>query len=97
MIDLSADQLKQVQEIVRQHVPSGEVYVFGSRVSGRAKKFSDLDLMIKDTGGLPWRTLADLRESFEASDLPIMVDVVDWDSCSARFRSLVGAQLVRID
>lgn len=96
MIDLPADQLKQVQEIVRQHVPSGEVYAFGSRVSGQAKKFSDLDLMIKAIGGLPWRTLADLRESFEVSNLPIMVDVVDWDSCSAQFRSLVGAQLVRI-
>lgn len=43
------------------------------------------------------RTLADLRESFEASDLPITVDVVDWNACSPRFRALVGAQLVRID
>ena len=97
MIDLRADQLAQVRDIVRQHVHGSEVFVFGSRVSGRVKKFSDLDLMIKAAGSLPWRTLADLRESFEASDLPITVDVVDWNSCSAQFRSLVGAQLVRID
>lgn len=97
MIDLTADQLERVRDIVRQHVHGGEVYAFGSRVSGRAKKFSDLDLMIKATGGLPWRTLADLRESFEASDLPITVDVVDWNACTEQFRSLVGAQLVRID
>lgn len=97
MIDLPAEQLAQVREIVRRHVPSGEVFAFGSRVSGRAKEFSDLDLMVKSTGGLPWRTLADLRESFEASDLPITVDVVDWNACSVQFRSLVGAQLVRMD
>ena len=97
MIDLSADQLARVRDIVRQHVRDGAVFAFGSRVSGRAKKFSDLDLMIKATGGLPWRTLADLRESFEASDLPITVDVVDWDACTEQFRGLVGAQLVRID
>ena len=97
MIDLSADQLARVRDIVRQHVHSGEVFAFGSRVSGRAKKLSDLDRMIKAPGGLPWRTLADLRESFEASELPITVDVVDWNACSEQFRSLVGAQLVRID
>ena len=97
MIDLPANQLAQVRAIVRQHVRSGEVFAFGSRVSGRAKRFSDLDLMIKAPGSLPWRTLADLRESFEASDLPITVDVVDWNSCSTKFRSLVSEQLVRID
>ena len=97
MIDLPADQLAQVRAIVRQHVHGGEVFAFGSRVSGRAKKFSDLDLMIKAPGGLTWRTLAELRESFEASDLPITVDVVDWNVCNPQFRSLVSAQLVRID
>lgn len=97
MIDLAVDQLQQVRDIVRRHVRGGEVFAFGSRASGRARKFSDLDLMIKVSGGLPWRTLADLRESFEASDLPITVDVVDWDSCTAQFRALVNAQLVRID
>ncbi len=97
MIDLSADQLAQVRDIVRQHVQGGELFAFGSRVSGRAKRFSDLDLMINAPGALPWRTLSDLRESFEASDLPITVDVVDWHTCSEPFRRLVGAQLVRID
>ncbi len=96
MIDLSADQLARVREIIQQHVHNGEVFAFGSRVGGRAKKFSDLDLMIKATGDLPWRTLANLRESFEASDLPITVDVVDWNACSEQFRSQVRAQLVRI-
>jgi len=97
MIDLAADQLALVREIIRKHVHGGEVFAFGSRVSGRAKRFSDLDLMIKATGGLSWRMLADLRESFEASDLPITVDVVDWNACSTQFRSLVGTQLERID
>lgn len=97
MIDLAEDQLQQVRDIVRRHVPGGEAFAFGSRTSGRAKKFSDLDLMIKAPGGLPWRTCAALRESFEASDLPITVDVVDWDACTAQFRALVSAQLVRID
>ncbi|MCW5629175.1 MAG: nucleotidyltransferase domain-containing protein [Rhodoferax sp.] len=96
MIDLAQDQLRQVRAIVRRHVKGGEIFVFGSRARSGARKFSDLDLMIKVPGGVDWRTLADLRESLEASDLPIMVDVVDWDACSDRFRALVAAQLVRI-
>lgn len=96
MIDLPADQLEQVREIVRQHVQGGEVFAFGSRVSGKAKNFSDLDLMIKADGSLPWRTLAELRESFEASDLPITIDVVDWGACTEQFRSIVAPQLVRV-
>jgi len=96
MIDLSAEQLAQVREIVTRHVTGGEVFAFGSRVSGKAKKFSDLDLMIKTPAALPWKTLAELRESFEDSNLPISVDVVDWSNCTERFRSIVAPQLVRI-
>ena len=96
MIDLPPNQLEQVREIVKRHLHAGEVFAFGSRVNGRAKKFSDLDLMIKTAATLPWRTLAALRESFEASDLPIAVDVVDWSTCTERFRSLVAPQLVRV-
>jgi predicted nucleotidyltransferase len=96
MIDLPQEQLDQIRAIVRQHVHGGEVFAFGSRVSGRARKFSDLDLMIKADGTVPWRTLADLREAFEGSDLPIVVDVVDWNSCSEQFRKQVGGALERI-
>ena len=96
MIDLPPDQLDQIRAIVRQHVHGGEVFAFGSRVNGRAGKFSDLDLMIKVDGTVPWRTLADLREAFEVSDLPILVDVVDWSTCSEQFRSQVGEALERI-
>ena len=96
MIDLPTEQLEQVRQIFLLHLHDGEVFAFGSRVNGKAKKFSDLDLMIKTRAALPWKTLAELRESFEDSDLPITVDVVDWSNCTERFRSIVAPQLVRI-
>ena len=96
MIDLPAEQLDQVRRIVRQHLPDQEVFAFGSRVRGKARKFSDLDLMIRSTAGVPWKKMADLRESFEESDLPITVDVVDWSACSDDFRRVVAAELVRL-
>ena len=98
MIDLPPEQLERVRAIVRAHLPAGQsaVFAFGSRVSGRAKKFSDLDLMIQAHAALPWKTLEALRESFEDSDLPIAVDVVDWSHCTERFRGIVAPSLVRI-
>jgi hypothetical protein len=54
MIDLPQDQLDQARAIVRRHVHGGEVFAVGSRVNARAKKFSDLDLMIKVDGIVPW-------------------------------------------
>ena len=93
MIDLPEDQLEVVRAIVAQHLSSAPVFAFGSRVTGKAVKFSDLDLMVKADARLPWLKLADLRESFEASTLPITVDVVDWATCSDGFKKLVGPQL----
>lgn len=95
MIDLPDDQLQLVRAILAQHLSDADVYAFGSRVTGKAAKFSDLDLMVKANTQtqLPWLKLADLRESFEASTLPITVDVVDWATCSETFKKLVRPQL----
>ena len=35
-----------IQAILRAHVPDYTVWTFGSRATGNAKKFSDLDLAI---------------------------------------------------
>ena len=96
MIDLPVEHLELVRRIVRQHLPDQEVFAFGSRVRGKARKFSDLDLMIKAAVGVSWQKLADLRESFEESDLPITVDVVDWSNCSDDFQRIVAPELVRL-
>jgi len=43
-IDLSADHRQIVLEILREHLPQGaKVWVFGSRATRRARRYSDLD------------------------------------------------------
>ena len=93
MIDLPRDQLDSVRAIIAEHLGCTEVFAFGSRVTGKAKKFSDLDLMIRSDTKLDWLKLANLRESFEASSLPISVDVINWANCSETFQKLVEHQL----
>jgi predicted nucleotidyltransferase len=85
-----------VQDILTRTQPATPAFAFGSRVLGRAKKFSDLDLVLRPDQPLSWQAMTQVRQAFEESDLPIMVDVIDWNACTPTFRALVEPQLVRI-
>ena len=39
---------------------------------------------------LPWEQLADLRDAFIDSDLPMKVDLVDWATASDAFRRIIA-------
>ena len=90
-IDLEARLLRQVQDVLRKHVPECEVWVFGSRASNKAKRFSDLDLAVVSPTALTVRRLALLASAFEESDLPIKVDLVDLQSSSPAFRERIAS------
>jgi predicted nucleotidyltransferase len=81
--------LAYVKAVLRKLVPDRDVYVFGSRATGRARKFSDLDLAIMGDTALPWETLADLKDAFDESDLPFKVDILEWATTSKNFREIV--------
>ena len=87
MIDLEPQYLSTVKAVLDAVVPGVCVSAFGSRVTGRAKRHSDLDLALQGEQPLDWRQLASLREAFEESDLPFRVDVVDWAACSTQFKA----------
>jgi len=89
VIDLHLDYLIIVQRILAQCVPGVEVRAFGSRVRQTAKPHSDLDLAIVADKKLDFKTLADLQEAFQDSDLPIRVDVVDWHGISKEFKGII--------
>jgi uncharacterized protein len=93
MIDLDEKQQAIVQQVLKQYLPNYPVFVFGSRAHGKAKKFSDLDLMIRSPLSPSWSQLSAAREALEDSTLPITVDLVDWNCCSAKFQSLVEPYL----
>jgi type I restriction enzyme S subunit len=85
-----------VASILRRHVPDRDVRAFGSRVSGRVKPYSDLDLAVMGEEALPWSKLAALNEDFEESALPFKVDVLDWATTSESFRQRIEAARVLV-
>ena len=93
-LDIRPAGLKTVQAILRRHIPDREIRAFGSRVSGKVKPFSDLDLAVMGNEPLPALLLADLKEAFSESDLPFKVDIVDWAETKENFRSIIQAAYV---
>ncbi len=96
-LDLSEGELEIVRAILRFHLPTkAKVFAFGSRANGRAKPWSDLDLVIDVGAALPLSTLAALADAFDESALPWKVDLVDRASVSSEFGKLIDAAKLRV-
>ena len=76
-LQLTAAEIREVRTILDSVVGEMQVLVFGSRATGQARPFSDLDLLIVKPGRLSWAQRAELRDRFEASALPFRVDFVE--------------------
>ena len=96
VVTLTEEQLRSVRAIVDRVLPGAEVWVFGSRATGHARPFSDLDLLLTKPPTLTWLQRADLRDAFEASDLPFKVDVVEAGGLSRGIEERVNAERVRL-
>ena len=88
-IDLNAQDWCEVKRILAQYVGDYTVWVFGSRVSGTAKNYSDLDIVIVADRPLTIEFMAMINDAFDESDLTIRVDVVDWAATSTSFRDII--------
>ena len=93
-IALDPRHLDTVRRIAREYFPDAEKRAFGSRVTGGARKYSDLDLAVVGSSESDWRVLGRLKEAFSESDLPIRVDVLDWHGISAAFRRVIDQRFV---
>ncbi len=89
-LDIAPQDLAIVHDILRRHVPDRTVWAFGSRVTGRARRYSDLDLAVIGDDPVPPDVMLDLKEAFTESDLPWKVDVLDWATTGERFRRIVS-------
>ena len=74
---LSPEHVRSVRQTLNAVVPGAEVWVFGSRATGRARPFSDLDLLMTRPARLTWAERAGLRDAFDEGDLPFKVDIVE--------------------
>ena len=79
----------RVLAILRRRIPDQTVWAFGSRVDGKARKYSDLDLVIVGSEPIPKDIYDKLIEDFDDSELPIRVDLLDWNRIDDNFKPYI--------
>ena len=96
MIDLEDRYIDFIKNTIMQHLKEYKLYIFGSRVKNRAKKYSDVDIAI-DSKELTPAIKSHLEFIFEDSTFPYEVDIVDLNKISDSFKNLIQNELVLIN
>jgi len=87
-LDLPPAYLHALRDLLAAHTPDAEVWAYGSRVNGQAHDGSDLDLVLRNPDQLdaPQKNLRRLRAALAESNLPILVEILDWARIPESFR-----------
>jgi uncharacterized protein len=91
MIHITKNELNIVKDLLNKY-NFKNVFVFGSRATGKQTKYSDLDILIKENA--KDSDLYQLEEDLKESDLPFKVDVVLWRRCNSNFQEKIQKQMI---
>ena len=95
-IAITPDQRKILLSLLARHLPNTQAWVYGSRVRGTSRPESDLDMVVFATREQA-HEVAELRESFEESNLPFRVDLFVWNEVPESFRKQIEREHVVLD
>ncbi|MGL5223924.1 MAG: hypothetical protein ACRC8Q_01065 [Aeromonas sp.] len=99
---LKPAHLSELQTLLAHHVPTAEVWAYGSRVipsspepcspEPRSHEGSDLDLVLRNPTQLqqPVDGMAELNEALQQSRLPMLVDVHQWSHLPPAFHEEIA-------
>lgn len=96
---LSNEQVSFIREHVVSslHKLGAEVFVFGSRATGKCSKFSDLDLLVRCSDNLSTikKEISKISEFLEESSFPFKVDlVIESELAEADRESVLASALI---
>ena len=88
---------KIINEILKEYTPKYSFFYYGSRIKGNFSKTSDLDILIKSENELPLKDLVNLKEKFDSSNLPYIVNFSEYNKMDEKFYNLIKNNLIKID
>ena len=94
-IDLTASQMRELTGLLAQHLPHTQVWAYGSRLNGNARDNSDLDI-VAFTDATQQENVSLLREAFDESNLPFIVDFFVWDEVPEQFKANIKKAYMEI-
>lgn len=91
------DQWKAlIRQIVQKYLGNDvRVFIFGSRATGKNRKWSDIDVGIVTKEKLGNQILF-IQDDLEQSDIPYRVDVVDFKTVSPQFAKVALSSTIEL-
>lgn len=90
----------QIKTIIRKHLPDPtyKIFVFGSRAEGdKHRKFSDVDIGILGPKSLDSLTEFYIEDDLTESDIPYLVDIVDFSIVSQKFKDIALSATIPLE
>ena len=85
-----------IKKILKPYVLDYTFFYYGSRVRETYSPVSDLDILIKGNEEMPLTTLTEIKQMFDASSLPYVVNFTDYNKIDTSFYELIKKDLVSI-
>lgn len=82
-----AEIISNVKEIIISELPEAKVYLFGSRIKGKAKTVSDFDICIKMDKEIPATKLFAIEQRIDNLDTLKTIDISDYHRLNDFFKS----------
>lgn len=83
-----------LKKIFAEYCPLAEIWAYGSRVNGDAHAGSDLDLAVINFGE-PHKNINELRQIVSDSNVPFLVDLLEFKSLPAAFQNEIRRNFVK--
>lgn len=88
-IDITPQQRQLVLALLRKYLPGTTVWVYGSRVKGTARPYSDLDPAVF-ADPQQQQQIALIKDAFDESDLPFRVNLFAWYEMPESFHKTIA-------
>ena len=95
-LGITAKEHNIILEILKEYFDKYSFYYYGSRIKGTFNKTSDLDILIRGNQEMPLRDLVKLKEKFDESKLPYIVNFTDYNNIDEKFFNLIKEDLVQV-
>jgi predicted nucleotidyltransferase len=91
-LQIKGEDLNDLKNILSKY--PYQFYAYGSRAKSTAREFSDLDLCYFQN--ISWEEISDLREKLATSNLPFIVELVNWNKMRPTFQNIIKEDLILI-
>jgi len=93
---VTENEEKIIKSVLEPYKDKYNFYYYGSRVKGNFRFLSDLDIMVKGIEFANLSDINDIKDKFDKSNLPYVVNIADYHNLDEKFYKLIEADLVKI-